>query len=164
MNDLTDLYGELLLDHGRRPHNRRAQPVPPAADAEGHNPMCGDRVRVFVRIENGSIADASFEGQGCAISTASASMMTRAVLGRTPAEARSILHRFVGSVTGAEAAADEDLGELAALAGVRAFPMRVKCATLAWHALAEALRSAERAQADGNGGPPGGGAEPREGT
>ena len=138
---LTDLYQEILLDHYRRPHN--FGPLPESdREADGHNPLCGDRVHVRVRLDGDRLAEVRFEGSGCAISTASASMMTDAVQGRTRAEADALFERFRALVTGAAAAgAAEELGELAALAGVREFPMRVKCATLAWHTLHAALES-----------------------
>jgi len=139
MNDLDDLYQEILLDHYRRPRN--FGPLPGSDhEADGHNPLCGDRVHVRVKLDGERLADVRFEGSGCAISTASASMMTEAVRGHTRAEAEAIFDRFRSLVMGETAAASaEDLGELAALSGVREFPMRVKCATLAWHTLKAAI-------------------------
>jgi len=138
MNELHDLYQEILLDHYKRPRN--FGPLAGAdGDAEGHNPLCGDRVHVHVKLDGDRLGEVRFEGSGCAISTASASMMTEAVRGKTRADAEALYERFHDVVTGAAAADDEALGELAALAGVREFPMRVKCATLAWHTLRAAL-------------------------
>ena len=137
---LGALYDEMILEHGRKPRNRRAQAVPPALETEGYNPLCGDRVRVYVTLDGDRIADVSFEGEGCAISTASASMMTEALRGRSRAEADELFDRFHALLTESGAEADESaLGALAALGGVRAYPMRVKCATLAWHTLRSAL-------------------------
>lgn len=143
MNELQDLYQEILLDHYKRPRNFG----PLAAsdgDAEGHNPLCGDRVEVHVKLDGDRLTDVRFEGSGCAISTASASMMTEAVRGRTRQEAAALYERFHELVTGAAPADDERLGELASLGGVREFPMRVKCATLAWHTLRAALEGGAR--------------------
>ena len=139
MSDLDDLYQEILLDHYRRPRN--FGPLPGAdREVDGHNPLCGDRLHIAVRLEGDRLAEIRFEGSGCAISTASASMMTEAVRGLPVAAALSLADRFRALVMGdSPPAAAEELGELAALGGVRAFPMRVKCATLAWHALRSAL-------------------------
>jgi nitrogen fixation NifU-like protein len=131
--ELEDLYQQVILDHNKRPHNFRA--IENAQHAEGYNPLCGDRVTVYVRVENGRIADVSFQGSGCAISKASASMMTDTVKGKTLEEAEALLERFQHMITGDAAAPAEELGKLTALAGVRQFPMRVKCASLAWHTL-----------------------------
>jgi len=137
MNGLDDLYQEILLDHYQRPRN--FGPLSPCdGEADGHNPLCGDRVHVRVRREGDRVAEVRFEGSGCAISTASASMMTEAVRGRTRPEIEALYGKFHDVVTGA-AEPDDSLGELAALGGVRQFPMRVKCATLAWHTLRSAL-------------------------
>jgi nitrogen fixation protein NifU and related proteins len=144
MSDVGDLYQELILDHGRRPRNFRALEGGAEAGvhrAEGHNPLCGDRVKVFVRLGGGAVADAAFQGAGCAISTASASLMTDAVKGRRADDVRALFDRFRALVTG-EGDAGADLGKLAAFAGVSEFPMRVKCATLAWHTLIAALDDA----------------------
>lgn len=143
MNELQDLYQEILLDHYKRPRNFG----PLAAsdgDAEGHNPLCGDRVEVHVKLDGDRLTDVRFEGSGCAISTASASMMTEAVRGKTRQETAALYERFHELVTGAAPADDERLGELASLGGVREFPMRVKCATLAWHTLRAALEGGAR--------------------
>jgi len=136
MSDLRDLYQEVILDHNRAPRN--FGPLPSAnRKAEGHNPLCGDRVSVFVQVENGRIADIAFQGAGCAISTASASLMTEALKGKSVAEARSLFHGFHDLLT---ANGDADgLGKLAVFAGVREYPIRIKCATLAWHAVQAAL-------------------------
>jgi nitrogen fixation NifU-like protein len=141
MNQLDDLYQEILLDHYRRPRNYG--PLPGAdREVDGHNPLCGDRLRLRLRLDGDRLAEARFEGSGCAISTASASMMTEAVRGRPIAEVLELWARFRALVTGeGEMPEPESMGELAALAGVRAYPMRVKCATLAWHALRSALEN-----------------------
>lgn len=131
--ELEDLYQQVILDHNKRPHNFRA--IANGQQAEGYNPLCGDRVTVYVQVKDGRIADVSFQGSGCAISKASASMMTDSVKGKTLAEAEALLERFQRMITGAADEPAEDLGKLSALAGVRQFPMRVKCASLAWHTL-----------------------------
>jgi nitrogen fixation NifU-like protein len=143
MNELDDLYQEILLDHYKRPRN--FGPLAGAdRDADGHNPLCGDRVHVHVKLDGDKLGEVRFEGSGCAISTASASMMTEAVRGKSRAEIEELWNRFHAGVTGeTDAGALEALGELAALSGVRAFPMRVKCATLAWHTLRAALDRAQ---------------------
>jgi nitrogen fixation protein NifU and related proteins len=140
MSDLRDLYQEVILDHSRRPRN--FGPAESATgSARGDNPLCGDKVTVYVQVEGGTVRDVRFEGKGCAISTASASLMTESVRGKTVAEAEALFHRFHGVVTAPpDAQIDVDaLGKLAALAGVREYPMRVKCASLAWHTLKAAL-------------------------
>lgn len=135
-SDLDELYQSIILDQNRRPQNFR--PMPGAtARAEGVNPMCGDQFTVWLKLEGETVADVSFQGSGCAISKASASLMTTAVRGKTRAEAESIFTRFHSMVTGN--ADGEGLGTLKALAGVSRFPLRVKCASLAWHALKSAL-------------------------
>jgi nitrogen fixation NifU-like protein len=144
MDELSDLYQQLILDHNRRPRNRRRM-EDPTARAEGYNPLCGDRVTVYLHVEDGVVTDASFEGSGCAISTATASLMTQAIRGRTVAEARQMFERFHRMLTSDPATASLEeasagLGKLAALGGVRRFPARVKCATLAWHTLEAALQ------------------------
>jgi nitrogen fixation NifU-like protein len=143
MSDLRELYQEVILDHGKRPRNFRAVE---GADrtAEGYNPLCGDKVTVYAKVAGGVIEDLAFQGAGCAISTASASMMTTALKGKTVAEAERLFDRFHGMITGAAAkeggpSAADDLGDLVVLGGVREFPMRVKCASLAWHTLRAAL-------------------------
>jgi nitrogen fixation NifU-like protein len=142
--DLRDLYQEVILEHARKPRNFRVIDSPGARRAEGYNRLCGDRLHVYVRIDDGVIADASFEGSGCAISTASASMMTQAVRGKPVEEAQALFEGFHTLVTGLEAPGatghpESDLGKLEIFAGVREFPVRVKCATLAWHTLHAAL-------------------------
>ena len=129
----------MILDHNKRPRNRRA--LPDATNkSEGHNPLCGDQVTVFLKTEDGRVTDIAFEGQGCAISTASASLMTEAVKGKTLEEAEAIFREFQTMVTSPDS--DEEhpaLGELQALAGVKDYPVRIKCATLPWHTLNAAL-------------------------
>jgi len=140
MNELADLYQQVLLDHYRSPRHF-GRPAGADREAEGFNPLCGDRVKVFVGLEDDVIRALGFEGSGCAISTASASLMSEALQGRTRAEAERLFEAFHELVTGGAADPAVDLGKLAALAGVAEFPMRVKCATLAWHALQAALAS-----------------------
>ena len=143
MAHLDDLYQEVILDHNRRPRNfRRIER--PTNRAEGYNPLCGDRISVFVQVDGGQIADLAFEGAGCAISKASASLMTDRLKGCTVGEARELFERFHRMVTTPPDQAVEDLGKLSALAGVREFPVRVKCATLAWHTLKAALDNEEK--------------------
>lgn len=141
MSDLRDLYQEVILDHTKRPRNFRKLGVANRS-AKGHNPLCGDRVTVYLNVEGGVVKDISFEGSGCAISTASASMMTESLKGKTQAEAEALFQGFHDLVTGKR---DElpGLGKLEAFAGVREFPVRVKCATLAWHTLRAALENKE---------------------
>jgi nitrogen fixation NifU-like protein len=135
---LQELYGEVILDHNRHPRN--FGPLPGANHhAVGDNPLCGDRVAIHLRVDDERIEEIRFEGVGCAISTASASMMTEALSGKSLAEAQELFDRFHALLTKPAAADAPDLGKLAAFAGVREFPMRVKCATLAWHALQSAL-------------------------
>lgn len=137
-NELNDLYQEVILEHSKAPRNYR-RPASTNHTAEGYNPLCGDRYTIFLDLEeDGSIRDVGFQGAGCAISKASASMMTQLVKGKTRAEADKIFAAFHRMVTGEEQDADE-LGKLAVFAGVRKFPARVKCATLAWHTLQSAL-------------------------
>ncbi len=141
MTDMRDLYQEMLLDHYRHPRNHGALPAA-NGEAEGDNPLCGDRVQVSVNIEDGRIRDIAFAGTGCAISTASASLMTEAVKGKTLAEAQRLFDEVHGALAGdgaALGAPGSELEPLACLAGVREYPMRVKCATLAWHTLRAAL-------------------------
>ncbi len=137
--ELNDLYRDVILDHNRRPRN--FGPLEAAdASAEGFNPMCGDRLTLRLKLAGDRIEEIRFEGQGCAISTASASLMTEAVKGKTRAEALRLFGRVHGLLTD-DAALGEDLGKIAALSGVREFPARVKCASLCWHTLASALQS-----------------------
>jgi len=140
--ELQDLYQEVILDHNRRPRNFRA--IEQARNAEGFNPLCGDRVTVYLKVDDGVITDVSFQGAGCAISKASASLMTEAVKGKTVDEAKALFERFQQMITSPAEAPIDDLGKLTVLAGVRQFPIRVKCASLAWHT----LRSAVDAQSD----------------
>lgn len=148
-DDLRDLYQETILEHARKPRNHRAQAAPGVRRAQGFNRLCGDRLNVYVDVRDGRVEDASFEGSGCAISTASASMMTQAVKGRTAAEAESLFRRFHELVTVGGAGSGEgdgvDLGKLEVFAGVREFPARVKCASLAWHTLHAALTAEDDA-------------------
>jgi nitrogen fixation protein NifU and related proteins len=138
MNELRDLYQEVILDHNRRPRN--FGPLPAAnRQAEGYNPLCGDKVTVFLDVEDGRIHGIAFQGSGCAISTASASLMTEALKGLTAEEAQAMFHRFHDLVTTGTGEGSPELGKLAVFSGVREFPMRVKCATLAWHTLLAAL-------------------------
>jgi nitrogen fixation NifU-like protein len=139
MSDLQDLYQEVILDHNRRPRNFRA--LDQGRKAEGYNPLCGDRLTVYLRVEDGVIKDATFQGSGCAISKASASIMTDVVKGKTVAEAEKLFERFHRAVTAPVDAPVEDLGKLSVLTGVRQFPVRVKCATLAWYALRAAAEA-----------------------
>ena len=139
--ELRELYQEQILDHSKRPRNKRA--IDGASSAEGYNPLCGDRATVYVALEGDVVKDVAFVGQGCSISTASASMMTEALKGKTRAEVDALFERFHALVTAppdsaAQNAAPE-LGKLAVFAGVCEFPARVKCASLAWHTLKAAL-------------------------
>jgi nitrogen fixation NifU-like protein len=144
MSELSDLYQEVILDHNKRPRNFRTIEAP-SHQAEGYNPLCGDRLNLFLQVEGERIADVAFQGSGCAISKASASLMTDAVKGLTVAEARALFERFHAMVTTPPDREVEDLGKLAVLAGVREFPVRVKCATLPWHTLRAALAHDESA-------------------
>lgn len=136
--DLTDLYQEVILDHNRRPRNFHVL-QDASHRAEGYNPLCGDRLTLYLKIDEGVIRDVGFEGSGCAISKASASLMTDAVKGQSTADARSLVDRFQRMVTTPPEQEVEDLGKLSVLAGVREFPVRVKCASLAWHTLKAAI-------------------------
>ena len=140
MSDLTDLYQEVILDHNRRPRNFHAL-ADATRIANGHNPLCGDKLRLYLRLDGDRIADVGFEGSGCAISKASASLMTDAVKGQTIDDATALFDRFHQIVTTPidEPIDEESVGKLAVLAGVREFPARVKCASLAWHTLKAAL-------------------------
>ena len=145
MNDLSELYQELILDHNRRPRNQ-AELDRPDRTADGYNPLCGDRVRVEVRLAGGVIDDIRCAGSGCAISTASGSLMSEAVKGKTVQEAHALFDHFRRLVTGESGTGETPpLGKLEALLGVRRFPARVKCATLAWHTLNAALDQHEGA-------------------
>ncbi len=150
MPGLEDLYREIILDHYRSPRNRGELPVPPARHAEGHNPLCGDEITVYLDVEGDGdeaiVNDVKVSGQGCSISQSSASMMSAAVKGKTVAEVRGLVRRFKGMMSIETDDADDDtpvddikLGDLEALQGVVKFPVRIKCATLAWNTLTEAL-------------------------
>ncbi len=159
MAGLEDLYREIILDHYRSPRNRGELPVPPAVMAEGHNPLCGDEITVYLDVDGGPddgvVRDVKVAGQGCSISQSSASMMSQAVIGKTVPEVRALVRRFKGlmSIEDADGAGDGDaaavpgatgddphpLGDLEALQGVVKFPVRIKCATLAWNTLVQAL-------------------------
>ncbi len=144
MADLRDLYQEVVIDHSKRPHNfHKLEDA--NRSAQGYNPLCGDKVTVYVKLENGRLRDVSFEGSGCAISTASASIMTEAVKGKTAEEARNLFESFHDLVTRGNAPDDRatPLGKLAVFSNVSEYPVRVKCATLAWHTLRSALESSE---------------------
>ena len=143
--DLRELYQDIILDHGRHPRNFRALEHPTHL-ARGHNPLCGDRVTVYLAVEGDRIADVSFEGRGCAISTASSSLMTEVLKGKTLDEAKALFASFHAKVTGARPpeapdSLEDELDRLEPLTGVKTFPTRVKCATLSWHALEAALKS-----------------------
>ena len=138
--ELNDLYRDVILDHNRHPRN--FGPLDPAdASVEGFNPMCGDRLTLRLRMQDDTIGDIRFEGQGCAISTASASLMTEAVKGKTRTEAMQLFERVHHLLTDDAAQVSDELGKLAALSGVREYPARVKCASLCWHTLSSALQA-----------------------
>ncbi|MDF3834248.1 SUF system NifU family Fe-S cluster assembly protein [Cupriavidus basilensis] len=137
MSDLLDLYREVVVDHSRSPRNR-GRLAGANRRAEGFNPLCGDRLTLYLKVSHGVIEDASFDGAGCAISTASASLMTEALKGKSEAQAQALFSSFHALVTGS-APAGVPLGKLEVLGGVREFPARVKCATLAWHTMQAAL-------------------------
>ena len=147
MPGLEDLYREIILDHYRTPRNRGELPVPPARHAEGHNPLCGDEITVYLDVDgegdDARVSDVKISGQGCSISQSSASMMSAAVKGRSVAETRALLRKFKGmmsiDVDDDTPPIDVPLGDLEALQGVVKFPVRIKCATLAWNTLAQAL-------------------------
>jgi nitrogen fixation NifU-like protein len=153
MPGLEDLYREIILDHYRNPRNRGSLPTPPAHSETGFNPLCGDEITLYVQVEDGQLADVKLTGQGCSISQSSASMMSTAVKGRSLDEARAVIRRFKSMMSVHEQrldgspSEDEDgdgdgevsLGDLEALQGVVKFPVRIKCATLAWNTLSQAL-------------------------
>ena len=155
MPGLEDLYREIILDHYRTPRNRGELATPPAVTALGHNPLCGDEITVFLQVENGVVSDVKVGGQGCSISQSSASMMSQAIKGQPVDEVRALVRRFKGmmSIEDADDSADGngdatgsgslELGDLEALQGVVKFPVRIKCATLAWNTLIDALDAAE---------------------
>ena len=151
MPGLEDLYREIILDHYRTPRNRGELATPPAVVAQGHNPLCGDEITVYLQVDDGSVTDVKVAGQGCSISQSSASMMTQAIKGRPVDEVRALVRRFKGMMSieddgeaAGDAAAEISLGDLEALQGVVKFPVRIKCATLAWNTLLEALEQANQ--------------------
>lgn len=143
MPGLEDLYREIILDHYRTPRNRGELACPPAQSAQGHNPLCGDEITVFIQVDGDTIGDVKVSGQGCSISQSSASMMSQAIKGRTLDEVRALVHRFKVMMSIEEESDDSGpevkLGDLEALQGVVKFPVRIKCATLAWNTLVDAL-------------------------
>jgi len=149
MSDLRDLYQELIIDHSKKPRNFRVIDDPDRF-ADGFNPLCGDKLRLYLKIKDGKIEDAAFKGAGCAISTASASIMTSMLKGQTIEQAENLFQTFHTLITRPEGLEDPanagvGLGKMAVFAGVNEFPARVKCATLAWHTLKNALDQAEEA-------------------
>jgi nitrogen fixation NifU-like protein len=141
MSNLRELYQEMILDHGKKPRNFRALPGA-NRKAEGFNPLCGDRLTLWLQVEGGVVRDAAFEGRGCAISTASASLMTDTLKGRTEADAQALFEGFRRLVTGERAApGGPALEKLEVFSGVSEFPLRVKCATLCWHTMRAALEN-----------------------
>jgi len=143
MADLRELYQQVILDHNRSPRNFRE--VPDAnRSASGDNPLCGDRITLWVKVSGDRIEDLGFQGSGCAISQASASLMTTVVKGKSVAEAEELFRSFHGMVTGVEEGSRDSLGKLFAFAGVKEFPARVKCANLPWHTLHAALQQEDR--------------------
>jgi nitrogen fixation NifU-like protein len=161
MPGLEDLYREIILDHYRNPRNRGELPTPPAHRSEGFNPLCGDEVQVYLDVEDGAVADVKVSGQGCSISQSSASMMSQAVKGKSLDDARRLVRAFKGMMSIHEHGLDGDddeaadaldqdvkLGDLEALRGVVKFPVRIKCATLAWNTLVQGLDEAD-ADSDG---------------
>jgi nitrogen fixation NifU-like protein len=145
MGELGELYQEVILEHSKAPRNFR-KPAEANHHAEGYNPLCGDRCTVYINMDGDAIHDIGFQGSGCAISRASASMMTQILKGKTKAEAVELFEQFHRLVTGDEQAmaSASDLGKLAVFAGVSKFPARVKCATLAWHTLQSALEDKQQ--------------------
>jgi nitrogen fixation NifU-like protein len=142
--DLKSLYRDVIVDHNRSPRNfRRIEP--PRREAEGYNPLCGDKLHVYLKLTDDLISDISFEGSGCAISVASASLMTETLMGKTVEDAMATFEKMQSLLVGngIDAAGVSSLGKLAALTGVRDFPMRVKCATLCWHTMKQALADTE---------------------
>lgn len=149
MSELSELYQQVILDHNKKPRNFHKL-LTANRTAEGHNPLCGDQLAVYLQIEDELIKDVSFEGSGCAISKAAASMMTQIVKGKTRKEAETLFHEFHGMVTGEldEQATPNHLGRLTIFAGVRDFPARVKCASLSWHTMNAALNGEEIASTE----------------
>ena len=140
MSELTELYQEVILDHNRRPHNFRVIETA-TAKQEGYNPLCGDRLTLYLTVDGDVIKDVAFQGSGCAISKASASLMTDALKGKTVGEARELFEQFHDMITSNPETPPADLGKLSVLAGVREFPTRIKCASLAWHTMKAAVAS-----------------------
>ncbi len=147
MPGLEDLYREIILDHYRTPRNRGELPVPPARHAEGHNPLCGDEITIFLDVDDEVVTDVKVSGQGCSISQSSASMMSAAVKGKPVKDVRALVRTFKGMMS-IETEGDDTtpgdeipLGDLEALQGVVKFPVRIKCATLAWNTLLQALEA-----------------------
>ena len=138
MSELSDLYQEVILDHNRRPRNFPAIESPTTRQ-EGYNPLCGDRLTLYVTVDGNVIKDVAFQGSGCAISKASASLMTEQIKGKTVEQARALFDRFHSMITSDPGTPADDLGKLSVLAGVREFPTRVKCASLAWHTMKAAV-------------------------
>ena len=138
MSELSELYQEVILDHNRRPHNFRVI-EPASAKQEGYNPLCGDRLTLYLTLAGDVIKDVAFQGSGCAISKASASLMTDALKGKSIGEARALFDEFHAMITSNPETPAADLGKLSVLAGVREFPTRVKCASLAWHTMKAAV-------------------------
>lgn len=137
--DLRELYQEIIIDHNRNPRNHREM-VNPTTQARGFNPLCGDKLTVYIKVANNLVQDISFVGCGCAISQASASLMTDAMMGKTVIEAQQLFEKFHIMLTSDEDIPELSLDKLTVLAGVRAFPARVKCATLAWHTFEAAMK------------------------
>jgi nitrogen fixation NifU-like protein len=144
MSDLRDLYQEVIVDHSKRPRNFGAL-ANANHQADGHNPLCGDSVTVYLAVADGVVRDVHFEGHGCAISMASASLMTESLKGMRVDAARAVFERFHGMLTGKDEIMADELDRLAVFEGVREFPVRVKCATLPWHTFIAALESRARA-------------------
>jgi nitrogen fixation NifU-like protein len=144
-SELRELYQQVILDHNKSPRNFRKL-VNANYEAEGYNPLCGDRIDVFIKLENDIVKDISFQGSGCAISKASASLMTSMLKGKSKAEAEELFNKFHDLITGklGDNPSIEDLGKLAVFAGVKEFPARVKCASLAWHTMQSALSKEEK--------------------
>jgi nitrogen fixation NifU-like protein len=142
MSDLNELYQQVILDHNKKPRNFR-KPAVFNRCAQGHNPLCGDQLTVYLQLEAGTVTDLAFEGSGCAISKAAASMMTQALKGKTTDESDRLFRQFHQMVTGESDNDNEGLGNLRIFAGVREFPVRVKCATLPWHTFKAALENKE---------------------
>ena len=142
MNDMRDLYEELILDHNRNPRNYPKKPADANRSVHGFNPLCGDELFLHLTVQDSVIKDVGFEGSGCAISTASTSLMTEAIIGKTVAEAETLFNRVHGLLTDTEMTDDspDALGKLIVLKGVKEYPMRIKCATLSWHTLQAALK------------------------